>query len=98
MFKLTQEQYLQYLRIAIYGLAGAIGHQAFLDGSTGQWVLTAVLGGATLLWTMYATRLAAKINELVGAEVITTQVAEKMKDVATNDAVVISNVETKPAT
>lgn len=97
MFKLTQEQWLQYVRIAIQWGAASTGTMSYLNGSWGQFALATALGVAGLLWTAYATRIAGKINELVGAQVITTEVGEKMKDVADDPNRVVSKVETKPA-
>lgn len=96
MFNLTQAQWIQYVRIAIQWGAASTGYDAFMKGSTGQMITAGLIAFATLLWTAYATRLAAKINELVGAEVITPKVGETLKDVAVDPTVVVSNVETKP--
>lgn len=95
MFNLTQQQYIQYVRIAIQWGASALGYSAWLNGSTGQMIMAGVIALATLAWTAYATRVAAKIDELVGAEVITVSVAEKMKDVASDPTAVVARVETK---
>lgn len=93
----SSSQVQQYVRIALYGLAGALGQQAFADGTIGQWLITAGVGGITLIWTLYATRLAAKINDLVGADVITPAVGEKLKDVAVDPTIVVNSVQTKPS-
>jgi kynureninase len=89
MFKLTQEQWLMYVRIALQWAAASLGTTAFFNGSTGQFVTAAVVAGATLLWTAYATRIAAKLNELIGADVIEIAV---VKDQAVADSVTSDKV------
>lgn len=96
MFNITLADFLRYLRIVIQWGASATGTLAFVNGSTGQMIIAAIIAIVTLVWTAYATRIAAKINELVGAQVITAQVGEKMKDVATDPTTVVSKVEVKP--
>lgn len=70
MFKISNTQVQQQLRIAIYWAAGAFGGTAFLNGKIGQMALVAAATLFTWLWTMYATRIAAKINDLLKADVI----------------------------
>lgn len=97
-FSPTTAQFQQYVRIGIYHVAAMIGYDAWLAGSRGQMILGVVVTIFTLLWTAYATRIAAKINELVGAEVITPKVADQLIATANSPDKVVSDVVTKPIT
>lgn len=84
MFKISSDDVTKYLRIAIYWAMGSLGYSGFINGSMGQMLVSGALTLALFLWTLYAGRIAAKINSLLNSNVIEILVT---KDAATANAV-----------
>lgn len=85
LFSLSTQNVQQYARIAIYNAAAMFGYDAFIKGSTGQMIVGGIITALTLLWTLYGSRAAVKINDLVGTGVI--------EAVVTNDTAVANEVD-----
>lgn len=76
VFSLTSENLQRYVRIGLQWLAGYLVTAGMIQPNA-TWVQPAIglaVGFASLIWTAYGNRLAAKINEIAKADVVNTVV------------------------
>lgn len=92
---ISNEDVQRYGRIVLQWIAAALVSRGAIspDASWLEPTIGALLGIATLIWTVYGNRIQAKVNEVANIEVVTPK-GETIKLVETmkvNDAVLAQN-------
>ena len=67
---LTSEQVQQYIRVVIYWAAGFAVNYGWISNSDKAFYIGMAVSGLNLAWTVYGTRLVAKLNELAKYKVV----------------------------
>lgn len=97
LFKITEDQYVRWVRIGLYHLGaflmthGVIVNDGYMIAITGVAVSI-----ATALWTLYASRVVARINSLLGEgviEILVTKDTAVAKEIDSSKVVSVVDVQ-----
>lgn len=80
LFTVSLPQVQQYARIALYHIGTfAMSHGVMVSDNSKTLISGVILNLITLSWTIYATRAAGRINDLVGMNVVDVIVTKDTK-------------------